>query len=32
MRLIDGALEVPIAPGMGIDVDETKIEKYRVRT
>ena len=30
MMLVDGAIEVPFAPGMGIDVDETKIEKYRV--
>lgn len=26
-----GAIEVPEKPGMGIDVDEKKIEKYRVR-
>lgn len=32
MELIDGAIQVPIAPGMGIDVDETKIEKYRVKS
>lgn len=31
MRLVDGAIEVPTGPGMGIDVDEAKIEKYRVR-
>jgi muconate cycloisomerase len=31
MRLVDGAIEVPTAPGMGIEVDEAKIEKYRVR-
>lgn len=31
MKLIDGAIEVPQAPGMGIAVDEAKIEKYRVR-
>lgn len=30
MRLVDGAIEVPTAPGMGIDVDEAKIAKYRV--
>ncbi len=30
MLLVDGAIEVPFAPGMGIDVDETKVEKYRV--
>lgn len=32
MKLTDGAIEVPVAPGMGIAVDEAKIEKYRVRT
>ncbi len=31
MRLVDGAIHVPAAPGMGIAVDETKIERYRVR-
>jgi muconate cycloisomerase len=31
MRLIDGAIEVPAGPGMGIDVDPKKIETYRVR-
>ena len=31
MKLTDGAIEVPTAPGMGIDVDPAKIEKYRVR-
>lgn len=31
MRLVDGAIEVPKGPGMGIDVDEAKIETYRVR-
>ena len=31
MTLVDGAIEVPDKPGMGIDVDEKKIEKYRVR-
>ena len=30
MKLVDGAIEVPDAAGMGIDVDEAKIEKYRV--
>jgi muconate cycloisomerase len=30
MALVDGAIEVPKAPGMGIAVDEMKIEKYRV--
>jgi muconate cycloisomerase len=31
MKFVDGAIEVPDKPGMGIDVDEKKIEKYRVR-
>ena len=31
MRLVDGAIEVPDAPGMGIAVDPEKIERYRVR-
>jgi muconate cycloisomerase len=30
MKLVDGAIEVPTAPGMGIAIDETKIEKYKV--
>jgi muconate cycloisomerase len=30
MRFVDGAIEVPTAPGMGIAVDAAKIEKYRV--
>jgi muconate cycloisomerase len=31
MRLVDGAIEVPTGPGMGIDVDLAKVEKYLVR-
>jgi len=31
MQLVDGAIEVPTGPGMGIDVDLAKIERYRVR-
>lgn len=31
MKFVDGFVEVPIGPGMGIDVDEAKIEQYRVR-
>lgn len=31
MRFSDGAIAVPTGPGMGIDVDMKKIEKYRVR-
>jgi muconate cycloisomerase len=30
-KLIDGAVEVQQGPGLGIDVDEAKIEMYRVR-
>jgi len=30
MRFVDGAIEVPLAPGMGIDADLAKIEKYTV--
>jgi len=30
MKVVDGAIEVPTAPGMGIEVDEAKVEKYRV--
>ncbi len=29
--LVDGAVVVPAEPGMGIDVDEAKVERYRVR-
>lgn len=32
MQLVDGAIEVPRGSGMGIAVDEAKIEKYRVRS
>ncbi|ATU95426.1 mandelate racemase/muconate lactonizing enzyme family protein [Phyllobacterium zundukense] len=31
MHFVDGAIIVPSGPGMGIDVDLAKIEKYRVR-
>lgn len=31
MQFVDGAIIVPPGPGMGIDVDLTKVEKYRVR-
>lgn len=31
MKLVDGAIEVPTGPGMGIDVDLAKVERYRVR-
>jgi muconate cycloisomerase len=30
MRFVDGAIEVPLSPGMGIDADPAKIEKYTV--
>jgi muconate cycloisomerase len=30
MQLVDGAIEVPAAPGMGIAVDLSKIEQYKV--
>jgi len=29
-RLVDGAVQVPDGPGMGIEVDEEKVRKYRV--
>jgi muconate cycloisomerase len=31
LKLVDGAIAVPTAPGTGIDVDEEKVERYRVR-
>jgi muconate cycloisomerase len=31
MKLVEGAIEVPAGPGMGIDPDLEKIERYRVR-
>jgi muconate cycloisomerase len=31
MTLVDGAIEVPTGIGMGIEVDEEKIAKYRVK-
>jgi muconate cycloisomerase len=30
-KLVDGAIEVPDGVGMGMEVDESKVEKYRVR-
>lgn len=30
LSLVDGAITVPTAPGMGIAVDEAKLEKYKV--
>jgi muconate cycloisomerase len=32
MRLVDGAIQVPTGPGMGIDVDEAKVARFRVAT
>lgn len=31
MNLVDGSIDVPTGPGLGIEVDLAKIEKYRVR-
>lgn len=31
MKVVDGAIVVPSGPGMGIEVDQKKIEKYCVR-
>jgi muconate cycloisomerase len=31
MKLVDGAIELPTEAGMGIPIDEAKIEKYRVK-
>ena len=31
MRLVDGSIDVPTGPGLGIEVDLNKIEQYRVR-
>jgi L-alanine-DL-glutamate epimerase-like enolase superfamily enzyme len=30
MRLVDGAIELPTGPGMGIAADEAKIRRYAV--
>src|SRR5579871_6038766 len=30
MRLVDGAIELPTGPGMGITVDEAKVRRYAV--
>jgi muconate cycloisomerase len=32
LSLVDGAIQVPTGPGMGIAIDEAKLEKYRVAT
>lgn len=31
LQLVDGVVPVPTGPGMGIDIDEAKVERYRVR-
>ena len=30
LQMQDGALVVPTAPGLGIEVDETKLARYRI--
>lgn len=30
MKVVDGEIEVPSGPGFGIDVDEAKVDRYRV--
>src|SRR5262249_54826057 len=30
MRLVDGAIELPTGPGMGIATDEAKVARYRI--
>ena len=30
MSFVDGAIELPNGPGMGIDVDLAKVEKFKV--
>jgi L-rhamnonate dehydratase len=31
LRLVDGYVPVPCGPGLGVDVDETTLEKYRIQ-
>ena len=31
LRLVDGYVAVPCGPGLGVEVDEATLEKYRVR-
>ena len=31
MELRDGAIRIPTGPGLGIDVDPAKVERYRVK-
>lgn len=30
LRVVDGAIEVPSGPGMGIEVDQAKVDRYRI--
>ena len=30
MTLVDGGLDVPTLPGLGVEVDEQMIDKYRI--
>ena len=30
LHVVDGVVNIPTAPGLGIDVDEEAIERYRV--
>jgi L-alanine-DL-glutamate epimerase-like enolase superfamily enzyme len=30
LKIENGKIEVPLGPGLGVEVDEGKIEKYRV--
>jgi len=30
MALVDGSLDVPTLPGLGVEVDEQMIDKYRI--
>ena len=31
MQFVDGGIRVPTEPGMGIAVDEAKVERYKVK-
>ena len=31
LRVVDGMLVVPSAPGLGVEVDRDKIERYQAR-
>ena len=30
LRTVDGYVEVPTAPGLGVEVDEQTVERYRI--